>query len=306
MNTLANELRRTIPGVEINENEPMAEHTSFRIGGPADVFIRCETETIPAVRSFFYKKGLPLLVLGNGTNVLVPDAGIRGAVLQTCTGKGTLIVEGNNVRADAGCLISRTSAFAAANGLSGLEYAQGIPGSVGGAVYMNAGAYGGDMAHSVSASIYCDQDGSVHELRGDEQCFGNRSSFYTAHPGTVVLSAEFSLTPDEPDAIHGRMAEYGAKRAASQPLTMPSAGSIFKRPVGYFAGKLIQDCGLKGCSIGGAQVSPKHAGFIVNTGNATADDVKRLIAHIQETVMSQFGVALECEVRILPEVLSPV
>ena len=237
------------------------------------------------------------LVMGNGTNLLAPDEGLDRLVIDTSAGLSRVEAGGTpgTILAEAGASLARVADFACRQGLAGLEFAHGIPGTVGGAVCMNAGAYGGEMAQVVrEATLLLPEEGIRAEM-----AFGYRRSFLTDHPDAVVLRAEFCLTPGDPAAIRGRMKELLEKRRASQPLEFPSAGSTFKRPEGYYAGTLIDQCGLKGLTVGGAQVSEKHAGFVINRGGATCADVKELIRQIQERVFAQAGVRLEPEVRII-------
>ncbi len=302
MEHFLSQLADCVPGARILEYEPLSRHTSFRIGGPARALI-CpgRPDDIPAILAAAWRAGVPLLVIGNGTNLLVPDDGVYAVVLKTAVSFTGAWVEDGCLCADAGCLLSRAAVTAQREGLAGLAFAHGIPGTVGGAVVMNAGAYGGEMGGVLERVTFCDEKGEVRELACSHAQFGYRKSPFSADPSLTVLSARLRLSPGDPEAIRAEMDELIARRAASQPLELPSAGSVFKRPDGYYAGKLIEQAGLKGCRIGGAQVSEKHAGFIVNTGGATCDDVRRLIEHIQATVLRLFGVRLECEIRLLGE-----
>ena len=287
-------------GVEWEENCPLSKHSSFRIGGAADValFPKSSDELCKTL-SFLREQEIPVLVIGNGSNVVFSDAGYRGAVV--FTGKCRNIkIENDLVFADAGVLLSALSSAARDESLSGLEFAFGIPGTLGGAIFMNAGAYGGSMSDVCISSWYYDlETGHFGESFGDAQCFGYRKSIYQEHPERIILSATLQLKKGNRKTISEEMRTYWDKRRATQPLDLPNAGSVFKRPEGHFAGKLIEDCGLKGLTVGGAQVSQKHAGFIVNIGGATCEDVKRLIEKIQTTVLQQTGVKLECEIRFL-------
>ena len=287
-------------GVEWEQNCPLSKHSSFRIGGAADValFPKSSDELCKTL-SLLREQEIPVLVIGNGSNVVFSDAGYRGAVV--FTGKCRNIkIENDLVFADAGVLLSALSSAARDESLSGLEFAFGIPGTLGGAVYMNAGAYGGSMSDVCISSWYYDlETGHFGESFGDAQCFGYRKSIYQEHPQRIILSATLQLKKGNRKTISEEMRTYWDKRRATQPLDLPNAGSVFKRPEGHFAGKLIEDCGLKGLTVGGAQVSQKHAGFIVNIGGATCEDVKRLIEKIQSTVLQQTGVKLECESRFL-------
>ena len=287
-------------GVEWEQNCPLSKHSSFRIGGAADValFPKSSDELCKTL-SLLREQEIPMLVIGNGSNVVFSDAGYRGAVV--FTGKCRNIkIENDLVFADAGVLLSTLSSAARDESLSGLEFAFGIPGTLGGAIYMNAGAYGGSMSDVCISSWYYDlETGHFGESFGDAQCFGYRKSIYQHHPERIILSATLQLKKGDRKTISEEMRTYWDKRRTTQPLELPNAGSTFKRPEGHFAGKLIEDCGLKGFTVGGAQVSQKHAGFIVNIGGATCEDVKRLIEKIQTTVLQQTGVKLECEIRFL-------
>ena len=286
-----------IENLVITENELMSKHTSFKIGGPAKLFIEAfSIESSIKALSALFDIGVSPLVLGNGSNMLFPDGTYENPVIKlSCS---NISINENTITAESGALLPSVSAFAMKNSLTGLEFAQGIPGTIGGALVMNAGAYGGEIANVVTSSTYF-ANGEVKTLSAKEHNFSYRDSFYKKHPECILLSAEFSLSRGDKDTISETMRELGIKRREKQPLELPNAGSVFKRPVGYFAGALIEQCGLKGFSIGGASVSPKHAGFIVNTGGATSEDVKQLINHIQETVLKETGVYLECEICIL-------
>lgn len=295
--TLAKELREAFPALALRENEPMAAHCSLRIGGPAAVFAEPEDErTLCALWRYLHRHGIPVTVIGNGTNLLVHDEGVRGVVLHLGERFSAISCENERIYACAGATLAKLATAAKEHGLAGLEFAHGIPGSVGGAVMMNAGAYGGEMRDVVTSVCYLNADGEIGETW--EPGFSYRHSRF-AERGEVVTGAWFRLTPDDPEAIHARMMALWAKRSASQPLDRPSAGSTFKRPATGYAAALIDEAGLKGFAIGGAQVSEKHAGFVINTGNATFADVTALMTHIQETVFEKSGVRLEPEVRII-------
>lgn len=285
---------------QILENEPMSRHTTFRVGGPADVLFLPESEDqLLRALAIAREAGAPCIVLGNGSNLVVRDGGIRGLVIVLGEGMAAIVRAGDTLTAWAGASLARVSAYAQASGLSGLEFASGIPGTLGGGCAMNAGAYGGQLSDAlVDARVLL--DGEVKTLTVDEMQMGYRTSL-PLREGGIVISARFALMPDDPEAIAGRMRELNARRRDKQPLNHPSAGSTFKRPEGHFAGALIEQAGLKGKSVGGAQVSEKHAGFIVNTGGATATDILTLIGMVQEAVRARFGVCLETEVRILGE-----
>lgn len=298
MTEFEEQLRQT--GAEYMREEPLALHSTFRIGGRADcaVFPKNERELIAAIAAA-KTNGVRYTVIGRGSNVLFSDEGYRGMVVFT-SGLCEISVDGTTVRAGCGASLTQVALAAAKHSLTGFEFAHGIPGSFGGAIYMNAGAYGGSISGVLTNSACFDPaDGSVFTLSAEAHEFGNRKSAYMTN-GCIVLGGELALAEGDPEAIFARMEELKEKRRASQPLEYPSAGSVFKRPEGYFAGKLIEDAGLKGTRVGGAMVSPKHAGFIVNVGGATAKDVLALIEKIRETVERRFGVLLEPEVRWLP------
>lgn len=286
--------------------EPMKLHTTFRIGGPADLLVRPHSpEELVRVLDTCTFADVPVTIVGNGSDLLVGDRGIRGVVVLLRDTMQAISVSGTRVTAEAGALLRDVALVAADAGLSGMEPLWGIPATVGGACFMNAGAYGGQTADVLeSVEVYVPskrgQRGSVCTLDVDQLNMGYRKSRVNTD-GLIVLSATFKLTPDSPDAIRFAMDDFQARREEKQPLDMPSAGSTFKRPEGYFAGKLIMDAGLRGASVGGAQVSEKHCGFVVNTGRAAAADVCALIAHIQDEVKAQFGVDLEPEVRRVGE-----
>lgn len=295
------ELRGVLGSSAVRLEEPMKAHTSFRIGGPAELFLTPENagqlaETIRILR----QHEIPVFILGNGSNLLVRDKGIRGAVIQLSGRMSALETDGTALYAEGGALLSAAAAKAAEAGLTGLEFASGIPGSIGGAVIMNAGAYGGEMKDVLESVDVLTRDLRRETLPVEQLGLSYRHSSL-AERGDIVLGARFRLERGEPQAIQARMAELAEQRREKQPLQYPSAGSTFKRPEGYFAGKLIQDAGLKGKTIGGAQVSEKHAGFLINTGNATAGEMLELIAFCQRTVEEKFGVRLETEVKIVGE-----
>lgn len=284
-------------------DEPMSRHTTFRIGGTVDRFLTVESEEqLIALLRILENENIPWQVLGNGSNLLVSDKGIRGAVL-TLGGvfaEIELLPDGKTVRAGAAAPLSSLCAFARDKGLSGLEFAWGIPGSVGGAAYMNAGAYGGEMKDVIRSVTHLTADGEIVTLPAERLELSYRHSRYSGKRD-IILRAEYGLEPGDGSEIAGKMDELIGRRKEKQPYDMPSAGSVFKRPVGGYAAVLIEECGLKGKKIGGAQVSPKHAGFIVNTGGATCEDVLALIGEIQKTVKEQTGTELECEVRVVGE-----
>lgn len=288
---------RNITGEEnILLNEPLKNHTTFKVGGPADILV---TPTSKEELIECLKLDVPKFVMGNGSNLIVKDKGIRGLVIKT-TKVNNIVLDGNIIEAEVGAYLGKISIFARENSLTGFEFASGIPGTVGGGVSMNAGAYGGEMKDVVIETTYCDLEGNIYMLNNAEHEFGKRKSFFTGKD-FVVLSTKIKLNEGNKEEIAAKMEELKISRNTKQPVTMPSAGSIFKRPEGHFAGKLIEDSGLKGYTIGGAQVSTLHAGFIVNVGNATAKDILDLIKYIQEVVMKNYGVELETEVKVVGE-----
>ena len=283
----------------VKADEPMKKHTSFKIGGPADFLVTpCSVQSLCEVIKLCKKENLPIFIMGNGTNLLVSDKGIRGVVVKIYDNLNRYTVKGDCIEAYGGILLSKLSNIALENELTGLEFASGIPGTLGGAVAMNAGAYGGEMKDVVVETEFIDKDGNLKIIRGDEHQFGYRTSFIQKQSAIAVRSV-IQLKKGERAAIKALIDDLTARRQDKQPLEMPSAGSVFKRPEGYFAGKLIEECGLRGYSIGGAQVSEKHCGFIVNKGNATSKDIIDLIRHIQKTVKEKFGVDLQTEIRIV-------
>ncbi len=289
-------LQKFVPRENIRLQEPMAGHTTFRIGGPADCFLELENEEqLKKVRRYLELTGVSFFVLGNGSNLLVNDTGYRGIILQVGSKMNGISVQGNRVIAKAGATLVQAARTAMEHGLSGLEFASGIPGTVGGGVVMNAGAYGGEMSQAVVQVNVVSRDGEILEMDNETMEFGYRSSVIK-HSPFIVTEVTFCLDRDDKDVIKGRMEELAMRRREKQPLEYPSAGSTFKRPEGHFAGKLIMEAGLKGFRIGGAQVSEKHCGFVVNTGNATAQDVRDVMTAVQNRVKGQFGVELEPEI----------
>lgn len=286
-------------GLRVRANEPMADHTTFRIGGPAQYFVT--VSHIRDVRLALHlarEADVPVFVMGNGSNLLVRDHGITGLVLQIAPPVNDIRIKGNTLIAQAGVLLSTLAMRAAKEGLDGLSFAGGIPGTLGGAVAMNAGAYGGEMAQVVTRIDCTTMQGEDVVLEKDDLAFGYRTSAVSAR-ALIALEVHMQLTPADPAGILAAIQDFNARRKAKQPLHLPSAGSTFKRPPGHFAGALIEEAGLKGAMRGGAQVSPLHAGFIVNAGGATCSDVLELIAHIQETVQARFGILLEPEVHVV-------
>ena len=294
-------IAKYLPDLSVACEEPMSRHTSFRIGGGARRMAFPERgEQLVLLHSFALECGARPLVVGNGTNLLVADEGLDRLVIET-SGMNRLEMgqEPDTVVAEAGVTLARLADFACRAGLAGLEFAHGIPGTVGGGICMNAGAYDGEMKQVVSRATVLFPEEGVRVLSGEEMAFGYRQSLLTDRPDAVVLSAEFHLSPGREETIRERMRELMQRRKASQPLEWPSAGSTFKRPAGYFAGTLIDQCGLKGLTVGGAQVSEKHAGFVINRGGATCADVTALIGEVQARVLERTGVHLEPEVKII-------
>ena len=292
-------LSALIPEIECKWNEPMARHTSFRIGGPVEAmaFPKNDKELAQVLKASALLDVKPV-ILGAGTNVLAPDAGMDGLVicLKDCL-DGMEQLDDTHIRVMAGVTMTRAAVFAANLGLSGLEFAHGIPGTVGGGVYMNAGAYGGEICQVCESVTVMDMSGNISVKTCQEMAFSYRHSVLEDEGG-IVISAVFALESADPDVIRGKMKELMGKRSASQPLDLPSAGSAFKRPVGGYAAALIDQAGLKGYQVGGAAISTKHAGFAVNVGNATAEDVKALLNQVSEKVFESSGIRLEPEVRI--------
>ncbi len=294
-------LQKLIPADRIFTNEPMARHTTFRIGGNADIFVLPSSkEELAQLLKFAKKNAIPVTILGNGSNILVLDGGIRGMVISFGKPFSGIEKDGVLIKVGAGATLGAVSLFAASHSLSGLEFAVGIPGSIGGAVFMNAGAYDGEMSqvvHTVTAITF---DGEIVRYKQNEMNFGYRNSIFQENK-QIICEIELELTEGNPSSIQEKMTDYTRRRMEKQPLDKPSAGSTFKRPPGLFAGTLIDETGLKGFSVGDAQVSEKHAGFVVNLGNATASDVLKVISEVKERVKARTGVQLEPEVRIIGE-----
>ena len=288
---------------KISENvvfdEEMKKHTTFKIGGKADAFIKVKSvDEIQKVLDFCKNNGVECFIMGNGSNLLVGDNGIRGVVMQI--DMTDCKIDGEKVTAQSGILMSSLSKKILSVELSGFEFASGIPGTLGGGIFMNAGAYGGELKDIIEEVTYIDEDNKIKTAKQTELDFGYRHSMFSDRQ-CVILSCVMNLSKGNYEEIKAKMADFTQRRNEKQPVNMPSAGSTFKRPQGYFAGKLIQDAGLMGYSIGGAQVSEKHAGFVVNKGGATASDVMKLIEHIQKTVKEKFDVTLEPEIRLIGE-----
>lgn len=286
---------------KVRISEPMNRHTTFRIGGPADYFLLPSTaEEVKKILEICKEKELPYFILGNGSNLLVSDEGYCGVIIQLYRNYGGIIVEGTNIRAGAGALLSQIASAAKNASLTGFEFAGGIPGTLGGAVVMNAGAYGGEMKDVLKEVTVMTEQGEIMTIPAEKLEMGYRTSL-VKKAGYLVLEAVISLKAGDVEEIKAIMKDLTEKRVSKQPLEYPSAGSTFKRPEGYFAGKLIMDAGLRGYQVGGAQVSEKHCGFVINKGNATAADVCGLMKDVQEKVQEQFGVTLEPEVKFLGE-----
>ena len=284
-------------GISYRENEPMKEHTSFKIGGNAALFVepQCAEELSSAYRSAKFL-GVNSYVLGKGTNVLFDDAGYSGAVISTLA-LDSISRNGDSITCGAGYSLTSLARYALDNSLAGLSFAFGIPGSVGGGVFMNAGAYNGEISFVLSSSRYLDTaDGSIRSLCAEEHDFGYRYSSYKVHPDRIILDATFSLKQGEYNEIKAEMDDFMNRRKTKQPLEYPSAGSVFKRYPGRYTAQMIDEAGLKGASVGGAAVSEKHAGFIINKGGATSRDVLCLIDMIKDAIYRKFGIEIECEV----------
>lgn len=285
---------------EIKIDENMSNHIHFKVGGPVDILlIPSKVSQVVETLKICKNENIPYFIIGNGSNLLVKDGGIRGVVIKL-SNLLSIEVNSNIIKASSGTLLEDVSKKAVENSLTGFEFACGIPGSVGGAVFMNAGAYDGEIKNVIKEAEVLDRDGNIKVLSKEELELGYRTS-KVMKDNLVVISATFELTKGDKEKIRERVNELTEKRESKQPLEYPSAGSTFKRPEGYFAGKLIQDAGLKGASLGGAAVSEKHSGFVINKDGATAEDVLNLIAHVQNEVKKQFGVELHTEVRIIGE-----
>ena len=281
--------------------EAMSQHTTFKIGGPADYFLMPDKgEDVGRVIKICKEKEIPYFILGNGSNLLVGDGGYRGAVIQIYRNMSWVTVEGNEITAQAGALLSAVAAAAKNASLTGFEFAGGIPGTIGGAVVMNAGAYGGEMKDVLTEVTVMNAEGDIFTLPTEELELGYRTSIIKT-AGYIVLEAKIRLKEGDPEVIRETMKDLTIRRTTKQPLEYPSAGSTFKRPEGYFAGKLIMDSGLAGYQVGGAQVSEKHCGFVINAGDATARDVRTLMDNVRDIVYKKYGVTLEPEVKFLGE-----
>lgn len=294
------ELQNIMAGSGIFMEEPMKKHTTFRVGGPADVLVQPDETALAAILALCRQYHVSYSFIGNGSNLLVGDKGIRGVVIEMTDPMGNIEVDGTKITAQAGAMLSKIANTAASNGLGGMEFAAGIPGSVGGAVVMNAGAYGGEMKDIIERVYVLDENGAQLELDRTALDLSYRHSCIPDKK-YIVTKVVLELVPRDEAEIRSKMKDLNEKRAEKQPLQYPSAGSTFKRPEGYFAGKLIMDAGLRGYQVGGAQVSEKHCGFVINKGDATAADICQLMRDVSDKVQAQFGVVLEPEVKMIGE-----
>lgn len=295
-----NEMEKVLPPEAILINEPMSKHTTFRIGGNADMFVSPEITQVPAIMKLAKEYQVPVTIVGNGSNLLVGDKGIRGLVVSFGKAAETVTVEKNRITAGAGALLSKIAAEALRNSLTGFEFAAGIPGTIGGALVMNAGAYDGEMKDVLVSAKVLTKEGEVIEVKAEDLDLSYRHSCIPEKE-YIVLEATICLQEGNEEAIREKMADFRGRRIDKQPLEYPSAGSTFKRPEGHFAGKLIQDAELRGYTVGGAQVSEKHCGFVINKGGATAADICQLIVDVKEKVYDKFQVELEPEVKMIGE-----
>ena len=292
-------LREKLPNEIIFEDQLMKNYTTFRIGGKADILLKPSTyNQVAEIIKLCKQHEIPYYILGNGSNLLVADEGYRGVIIQIYQNLSKISIEGNEVTAEAGALLSKIATKAMEQGLTGFEFAHGIPGTLGGAVVMNAGAYDGEIKKVLKECVVLDEEGNLHTLSNEDLQLGYRTSIITPK-GYIVLGATLTLQPGNPEAIKKYMKELIDRRKEKQPLDKPSAGSTFKRPEGHFAGKLIMDSGLRGYQLGGAMVSEKHCGFVVNVGQATCKDVLELIEYVQKVVHEKFEIELEPEVKLL-------
>jgi len=293
------EILNYLPSDRLLFKEEMKNHTTFKIGGPVDIMVLPQDEEdVATVVSFCRERDIPLFIFGVGSNLLVRDRGIRGVAMKLGENLDEVEVNGDQIQAQAGVKISALARIAAFHSLSGLEFAEGIPGSLGGALVMNAGAYDGEMQGIVTAARAIGPDGSIETLKNEEMQFGYRRSIFQSN-GYIIIYATLKLATGNRNEIEQRMLEFARRREEKQPLDKPSAGSTFRRPPGFYVGPMLEELGLKGYQIGDAQVSSKHAGFIINNGNATARDVLELIAYIQQKAKERFGVDLQPEIRVV-------
>ncbi|MCR4568018.1 MAG: UDP-N-acetylmuramate dehydrogenase [Pseudobutyrivibrio sp.] len=295
---LIEKLQKDFSDLQVYENEPMSGHTTFKIGGPADIYVEPSISQVVPLIKLLQKNAVPFMVIGNGSNLLVSDDGIEGVVISLAKPAAAIEIEGTTIRAEAGAMLSSVANQAAEVGLTGLEFASGIPGSIGGGVYMNAGAYGGELKDVLVSVKVLTDDYRIVEYKPDELDLSYRHSSLMENGG-IVLEATIKLEQGDAKEIKARIEDIRNQRVSKQPLNYSSAGSTFKRPKGYFAGKLIDDAGLRGYTVGGAQVSEKHCGFVINKNNAKCSDVLKLMAEVDDIVFAQFGVHLTPEVRIV-------
>ena len=294
-----NELAAIVGEDYVLQDEPMKKHVTFKVGGPAAFYVKPQSaEQIRELVALHKAEGRPYFLLGKGSNLIVKDEGYQGTVIEVLNGMSDFELIGTHLKADAGIMLGKIASVLLEAGLGGFEFAYGIPGTLGGAVVMNAGAYGGEIKDVIVNATVMDQDGKVFTLDKDQLELGYRTSVI-ARKHLIVLGAELAFYLDKKEIIEEKMNDFSSRRKEKQPLNFPSAGSTFKRPEGYFAGKLIQDAGLKGYQVGGAMVSEKHSGFVINTGDATCADILQLIADVKRIVFEKFGVMLEEEVKVL-------
>lgn len=293
-------LQKILEKEQYKVNEPMSSHITFRVGGNADCYVKPSVAQLPQVIGLCRQFEIPWMIIGNGSNLLVGDKGIRGVVIEMGKNAADITVDGTRIIAQAGAMLSAVARRAAGESLAGMEFASGIPGTIGGAVVMNAGAYGGEMKDIITAVTVLTRTGEQKRLSLEELELSYRHSCIPEKE-YIVLQAELKLFKEEKEKIEARMEELKNQRVTKQPLEYPSAGSTFKRPEGYFAGKLIQDTGLRGFQVGGAQVAEKHCGFVINKDHATASDIDNLIKEVQDRVEEKFGVRLETEVKYIGE-----
>ena len=302
MEEIYNELIKQINKDRVLQNEPMNKHTTFKIGGPADLFVKVEKlEELKYAIDICKAKNIPITIIGNGSNVLVKDNGIRGVTIKL-NFKDIELVDDNTIKAESGVLLSKISNFAYENGLTGFEFACGIPGTIGGAIRMNAGAHGKPISDVIAFTTYFDKEnGSIHKISNEENGFGYRESIFSKNSNYIIISAEIKLEYGNKDDIKKMTDENLAFRKETQPINLPSAGCVFKRGKDFISSKLIDECGLKGLNVNDAYVSEKHAGFIVNKGNAKAKDVLELVEIIKQKVYEKYSVNIELEIEILGE-----
>lgn len=293
-------LQKILEKEQYKINEPMSSHITFRVGGNADCYVKPSIAQLPRVIELCRQFEIPWMIIGNGSNLLVGDKGIRGVVIEMGKNAADIAVDGNQITAQAGAMLSAVARRAAQESLAGMEFASGIPGTIGGAVVMNAGAYGGEMKDIVKSVRLMDTDGNILDFTNEQMEFSYRRSILS-RTDYIVLSAQIELENGSYDEIKATMADFTQRRVTKQPLSLPSAGSTFKRPEGHFAAKLIDDSGLRGLTLRGAQVSEKHCGFVVNLGNAKAKDILDLMYIVKSTVKAKYGITLEEEVKILGE-----